>query len=148
MAQQLQQDLQLAVREADGLRVSLEEQQHSAGEKEQQLQLWAQQLGAECQLLRHLVEPGAVVQGSEPSPTRCSSSYFLIHFSIHLFSIPTSSRTQGWAEKMQQSLFVFILCVSMHVFCVYVSVCLRLCMCCTQFVEIWDCLDCQENFTH
>lgn len=80
MARQLQQDLQLAVREADGLRVSLEEQQLSAGETEQQLRLWAQQLGAECQLLRHLVEPGGATQGSEPSPPRYSYYFFSTFF--------------------------------------------------------------------
>ncbi|XP_075882141.1 uncharacterized protein LOC142888019 [Nelusetta ayraudi] len=79
VVRQLQQGLQLAMREADGLRVSLEEQQLSARETEQQLLLWAQQLGAECQLLRHLVEPGGAKQGSEPSPPSLTVPETLSH---------------------------------------------------------------------
>lgn len=66
----LQQNLQRAVRESSRLKALLEEKQHSAEETEQQLLLWGQHLRAECQLLRHLVEPEKATQCSEPSPSR------------------------------------------------------------------------------
>lgn len=149
---QLQQDLQLSMREADGLRVSLEEQQLSAGETEQQLRLWAQQLGAECQLLRHLVEPGGATQGSEPSPPRYSYYYFntFFHPSIHFLYPPLPALRVGGEQRSYLYIFYIVcvcacMCVIVCVFVclsVYLPVCLWVCMCCTQFVEPWDRLHC------
>lgn len=74
MALQLQQEVQLAVREADRLRVTLEERERghhqTAGETEQHLRHWAQELGTECQRLRLLVEQRGAKQGSEASSPR------------------------------------------------------------------------------
>lgn len=74
VALQLQQEVQLAVREADILRVTLEERERSrdqtTGEPEQHLRHWAQELGAECQRLRLLVEQRGAKQGSEVSAPR------------------------------------------------------------------------------
>lgn len=101
MSLQLQQNLQRAVRDANRLKVSLEEKQRSAEETEQQLRRWAQLLGAECQLFRHLVEPEGAKQCSEPSPPRYYY-YFLMHFlytTFHLFSIPASYHTLSWKKN-------------------------------------------------
>lgn len=74
VALQLQQEVQLAVREADRLRVTLEERERNhdqtAGETEQHLRHWAQELGAECQRLRLLVGQRGAKQGSEVSAPR------------------------------------------------------------------------------
>lgn len=68
MALRLEQAVQLAEKEADRLRVMLEEREgeHNqiTAELEQQLQLWAQEMGAECQLLHLLVEQSGAKQGS------------------------------------------------------------------------------------
>lgn len=95
MLLQLQQNLQRVVREANRLKVSLEEKQRSAKETELQLQLWAQQLWGECQLLRHLVEPEGATQCSEPSPPRfcyCFKFVFFFH-PFRQFSILASYHT-------------------------------------------------------
>lgn len=67
----LEQAVQLAQKEADGLRVMSEESESShnriTAELEQQLRHWAQQLGAECQHLHLLVEQsGAKLSSVQP----------------------------------------------------------------------------------
>ncbi|XP_073321889.1 uncharacterized protein [Pagrus major] len=75
-ALRLEQAAQLAQREADRLRMMLEERESShkqtTAELEEQLRRWAQELGAECQHLRLLVEQSGAKQISvqlPPSPT-------------------------------------------------------------------------------
>ncbi|XP_059192770.1 trichohyalin [Centropristis striata] len=72
----LEQAVQLAEKEADKLRVMLRESERShnqiTAELEQQLRLWAQELGAECQHLHLFVEQSGAKQSSAhlpPSPT-------------------------------------------------------------------------------
>lgn len=66
--------VQLAEKEADRLRVMLEEREGShnqiTAELEQQLRLWAQELGAECQHLHLLVEQSGAKQSSVQLPPR------------------------------------------------------------------------------
>lgn len=70
--QQLEQAVQLAQKEAKGLRVMLEQREsihkQIRVELEQQLQHWAQELGAECQQLHLLVEPSGAKQSSVQLP--------------------------------------------------------------------------------
>ncbi|XP_070689489.1 trichohyalin [Pempheris klunzingeri] len=72
----LKQTVQLTEREADRLRVMLDEREGShnqiTAELEQQHWLWAQEMGAECQHLHVLVEQGGAKQSPvqlPPSPT-------------------------------------------------------------------------------
>ncbi|XP_078105767.1 uncharacterized protein LOC144517557 [Sander vitreus] len=72
----LEQAAQLAEKEADRLRVMLEERERShnqiTAELDQQLRHWAKELGAECQHLHLLVEQSGAKQSSvhlTPSPT-------------------------------------------------------------------------------
>ncbi|XP_022077964.2 trichohyalin isoform X2 [Acanthochromis polyacanthus] len=94
----LEQDVQLAVKETDRLRVMLEERESShhrvIAEMEQQLRHWAQQLVAECQHLNHLVEQSGAKQSAgklSPSLTGTEALTYLKtlrgqlkHFVSHL----------------------------------------------------------------
>lgn len=66
--------LERAEKEADRLRVMLEERESShnqiTAEMEQQLREWAQELGAECQNLHFLVEQGGAKLSSVQIPPR------------------------------------------------------------------------------
>ncbi|XP_004544667.2 uncharacterized protein si:ch211-102c2.8 isoform X1 [Maylandia zebra] len=69
---QLEKDVQLAVKEADRLRVMLEERESShnqiTSEMEQQHQHWTEQLAAECQHLSLLVEQSQAKQSAGKLP--------------------------------------------------------------------------------
>lgn len=69
---QLEKDVQLAVKEADRLRVMLEERESShnqiTSEMEQQHQHWTEQLAAECQHLSLLVEQSRAKQSAGKLP--------------------------------------------------------------------------------
>ncbi|XP_076587924.1 uncharacterized protein LOC143321450 isoform X2 [Chaetodon auriga] len=71
-ALRLEQTVQLAEKEADALRVMLEEKESSCSqitaELEQQLGHWAQELGAECQHLHLLVEQSGAKQRAVQLP--------------------------------------------------------------------------------
>ncbi|XP_070821299.1 trichohyalin [Chaetodon trifascialis] len=71
-ALRLEQTVQLAEKEADALRVMLEEKESSysqiTAELEQQLGHWAQELGAECQYLHLLVEQSGAKQRAVQLP--------------------------------------------------------------------------------
>lgn len=73
-ALRLEQATQLAQREAERLRLMLQEKESSynqvAGEQEQQLRHWAQQLGAECQHLVLLLEQSGAKQAPVHIPPR------------------------------------------------------------------------------
>ncbi len=81
-ALQLEQAVQLAEREADRLRVMLDEREGShdqiTAELEQQLRLWAQELGAECQHLHLMVEQSGAKQRPVQLPPRYNFLLFLI----------------------------------------------------------------------
>lgn len=74
MVLQLEQATQRAEKEADRLRVVLEERERSHNQitagMEQRLQSWAQELGAECQSLHLLLEQGGAKQSSVQTPPR------------------------------------------------------------------------------
>lgn len=55
----LERDLQLAVKESDRLRLTLEERESSHKNITAEMEHTAKQLRAECQHLHHLVEPSA-----------------------------------------------------------------------------------------
>ncbi|XP_030594000.1 trichohyalin isoform X3 [Archocentrus centrarchus] len=71
-ALRLEKDVQLAVKEADRLRVMLEQRESShnqiTAEMEQQLRHWTQQLAAECQHLHLLVEQSGAKQSPGKLP--------------------------------------------------------------------------------
>ncbi|KAG7223490.1 hypothetical protein INR49_015483 [Caranx melampygus] len=70
---QLEQAVQLAVKEAERLQVTLGERDSShnqtTADLNQQLRHWAQELGAECQHLRLLLEQSGAKQNSGQQPT-------------------------------------------------------------------------------
>lgn len=79
--------LKRAEKEADRLRVMLEERESShnqiTAEMEQQLRDWAQELGAECQNLHLLVEQGGAKQSSVQIPPR----YYFELSALHMYLV-------------------------------------------------------------
>lgn len=80
---QLEQAVQLVEKEAERLRVMLEERESShnqaTAEQEQQLMQWAQELGAECEHLHLLMEQRGVTQSTVQLPARYTLLLWLTH---------------------------------------------------------------------
>lgn len=91
---QLEQSVQLAEKEAEKLRVTLEERESNhniaIAEQEQQLRHWAQELATECEHLHLLVEQRGAKQNTLQLPARYASPYCIwFRYSIQYIRINT-----------------------------------------------------------
>lgn len=88
---QLEQAVQLAVKEAERLQVTLGEKESShnqtTADLKQQLRHWAQELGAECQHLHLLLEQSGAKQNSGQLPTRYNVLFWLTSISTQKWSV-------------------------------------------------------------